>query len=282
MGSIASNDMGHDHEHHRVSHPVSRRAALAGIGSIGLGTLLAACTGGTAGGPVTVTTTAGTAVGITPQSPPAAGDLFAGANTCALTPATTPGPFYFDSELIRADIREGRPGSQLAVAIKVQDSQTCRPLPGAVVELWHCDADGRYSGAEASSGGGDAPPRADGTGDLIPQDTTRYLRGTQVTGAEGVVRFTTIWPGSYGGRTVHIHAMVHFSDERVLTTQLMFDDDLSTEVFRREPYAGRAGSRTFNDDDSIFRQPMLLKVVPDGDGHLGTIVFSADSDMNGS
>ncbi len=268
---------------------------FAGVGSIGLGTLLAAC-GSQAGGSSTVTTSTGESASVTPQTATDATDLFAGTNTCTLTPDTTQGPYYFDADKIRADIREDREGVRLRLALKVQDSETCAVLPNAVVEIWHCDAAGLYSGAEdQSSGGGGTPPGpppengerpgggpGGGDQDLVPTDDKRYLRGAQVSNAEGVVEFTTIWPGWYMGRTVHIHVMVHVSNERVLTSQLMFDEELNSAVFARQPYAAHTGRDTFNDGDNIFEDSMLLKVAQDGDGYLAAIVLSADSDKDGA
>jgi protocatechuate 3,4-dioxygenase beta subunit len=291
--------MGHDHEGQRVS----RRTALAGISSIGLGALLAAC--GNDGSATTVTTSTGAPASITPQTT-AAGDLaslFAGSNTCTLTETTTQGPYYFDADKIRSDIREDRQGTRLKVAVKVQDSEKCEPIPNAVVEIWHCDAGGLYSGAESLSsgdggGGGGAPPAGglsggapsgapdggganDGMQDLTPQDDKRYLRGAQVTDKDGIVQFTTIWPGWYRGRTAHIHAMVHVNNDRTLTTQMMFDEALNSKVYEQPPYSARTGRDTFNDNDNIYEDSMLMKVVQDGDGYLGVITFAADPDKNG-
>jgi protocatechuate 3,4-dioxygenase beta subunit len=265
--------MEHDHEGQRVS----RRTLFAGISSLGLGGLLAACTGSS------VETSTGETVSPQATTSPKASDtdLFADATTCELTEETTQGPYYFDADKVRSDIREDREGTRLDVAIKVQDSETCRALPNAVVEIWHCDAAGLYSGAEAMSSGSGGPGQGgQAGGDLEPQDDKRYLRGAQVTNADGIVRFTTIWPGWYRGRTVHIHAMVHFSNERVLTTQVMFDEKLNSTVFAAEPYSKRTGRDTFNDGDSIYDDSMLLKIVEQDEGYLGAIVFAADSDQD--
>lgn len=81
---------------------------------------------------------------------------------------------------------------------------------------------------------------------------------------------------------MHIHAMVHVDNSRVLTTQLMFDEAMNTKVFAAEPYAKHTGRDTFNDNDSIYRDGMLMKVSADGDGYLGAMVFSADSDKDGA
>ena len=102
-----------------------------------------------------------------------------------------------------------------------------------------------------------------------------------MTNADGIVEFTTIWPGWYQGRTIHIHAMVHFTDARVLTTQVMFDEALNTEVLAQAPYTARPDRDTRNDDDGIYRDDLLLKVTKDGDGYLGAIVFAADADQDG-
>jgi protocatechuate 3,4-dioxygenase beta subunit len=272
--------VGHDHEGQRVS----RRRLITGVSTLTLGGLLASSGARAAG-----TTT------------PTDADLKAllagaGTNRCALTAAATQGPFYFDADKIRSDIREDRPGARLRLAIKVQDSERCRPLRDAVVEIWHCDATGLYSGAEAESKSDTSGPPTRGASsgpalfvdidksdmaDLKPTDDKRYLRGAQVTGHDGVVQFTTIWPGWYPGRTVHIHAMVHAGDQRVLGTQLMFDEALNTEVLSRPPYAGHKGRKVRNRDDGIFHDSMLVRVARDGDGYLGAIVLSADSDRDG-
>jgi protocatechuate 3,4-dioxygenase beta subunit len=252
----------HDHQEPRVS----RRRLIGGIGSLGLGGLVTGC------GPR----------GFAPEA-----SLLSGARTCVLTPETTQGPYYFDAGKIRSDIREGRPGVRLGLAIKVEDGTTCKPLPDAVVDIWHCDASGIYSGAEKLSKRDhrDPPSAADisevggkgGMPDLRPADGTRYLRGAQVSGRDGVVRFTTIWPGWYPGRTVHIHVMVHVSDKRVLSTQLMFDEALNRKVMARPPYSEHRGRDTYNGDDGIFREGMVMEVAEDGDGYLGAVILSAPS-----
>jgi protocatechuate 3,4-dioxygenase beta subunit len=295
---------------HHEGQRVSRRAIFAGISSVGLGSLLAACSSDQ---PAAVTTSTGASV--TPQATTSADltSLFEGTNTCTLSPAVTQGPYYFDADKIRSDIREDRPGTPLVVAIKVMDSEACKPLTNAVVEIWHCDAAGLYSGAEsASQGGGGVPggappsggpggtPPSGGPGgpggtrpsggpgganqaaaDLVPTDDKRYLRGAQVTNADGIVQFTTIWPGWYRGRTVHIHAMVHVNNDRVLTTQMMFDEKLNDAVFAAAPYNTHTGRDTTNANDTIFVDSMLMKVTQDASGYVSAIVMSADADQNG-
>ncbi|WP_280417530.1 protocatechuate dioxygenase [Nocardia carnea] len=141
---------------------VSRRRALALGGTLSVGALLAAACGDdrTGGGSAAPTTAApGDAVE----------NLLATAPTCVMTSAAIVGPYWFDVDDIRDDIREDRPGTQLNLALRVHDVSECsaggaaKPVPNAVVELWHCDAGGVYSGFEqgslaAGSGPGDAPP----------------------------------------------------------------------------------------------------------------------------
>src|SRR5262245_3393308 len=65
---------------------------------------------------------------------------------CVLAPEQTAGPFYVANEPLRRDIAEGRAGVALRLVLTVRDATTCRPLRGVDVEVWHCDADGIYSG----------------------------------------------------------------------------------------------------------------------------------------
>jgi protocatechuate 3,4-dioxygenase beta subunit len=262
---------------HHEGQRVSRRTLIRGITSLSFGGVLAACASSSP------TSTPSTSV-----APTADADLFTGVNTCTLTATTTQGPYYFDADKIRSDIREDRAGAKLRLVLKVQDSEACRPMSNAVVEIWHCDAGGVYSGAEAQSTGAGGPggaPLAGGGGgssmDLTPTDDRRYLRGAQVSNAAGIVEFTTIWPGWYRGRTVHIHVMVHASAKRVLTSQLMFDEALNTKVFAAAPYASHTGRDTFNDNDTIYRDSMLLTVTPEPGGWLAAIALGVDSDSDG-
>ncbi|UOX92064.1 hypothetical protein MUY14_16050 [Amycolatopsis sp. FBCC-B4732] len=155
------------------------------MSSVGLGALVTACAGKSA-----VTTSTGETVALQAVTDADLTALFAGARTCTLTAATTQGPYYFDADKIRSDVREEKQGMKLRVALQVQDSETCKPIPHAVVEIWHCDAGGLYFGAEAQSGGGGSTPPTGvpppgGDADLEPTDDKRYLRGAQVTTSAG-------------------------------------------------------------------------------------------------
>jgi protocatechuate 3,4-dioxygenase beta subunit len=238
-----------------------RRRALAALGTVSLGGLLSACGGGDDDSGGSVTTTQGETATVEPKTTPsgATGEMFESSATCTVTPELTEGPFYFDVDRIRSDITEDRQGARLRVALRVRDAESCEPIENAVVDIWHCDALGSYSGFE--QGGG-----AEGT---------TYLRGAQVTNSDGVAQFKTIYPGWYPGRTVHIHAKVHLDNQTVLTTQLFTTREYDDKVFARAPYTEDPGRDTFNEDDGIFDESLVMTLSDDGDagGVLGVMTF---------
>lgn len=142
-------------------------------------------------------------------------------DVCLVQPETTEGPFYLDPGLVREDITEGRPGLPLILRLQVV-SADCAPIAGARVDIWHCDADGVYSGVQGDSG--------------------TFLRGTQDTGADGVAQFRTVFPGWYPGRVVHVHYKVILpGGQEVLTSQVFFDDAFAAEVHGDHPAYERRG-----------------------------------------
>jgi protocatechuate 3,4-dioxygenase beta subunit len=167
-----------------------------------------------------------------------------GAGVCAITPEVTEGPFYFDPKLDRADVTEGKKGVALTVRLQVVDA-TCRPLAGARVDIWHCDAQGAYSGYPGQGDGRD-----------VDTSGQTFLRGWQKTDASGIVSFATIYPGWYHGRTTHIHFKVFPDENSVMTGQLFFPDSVSDQIFTTvAPYNDRPGKRdTSNAGDGIARQ----------------------------
>ena len=154
--------------------------------------------------------------------------------SCVLTPEQTEGPYYIDDNLIRSDITGGRDGLPLDLGLTVQDASSCDPIENATVEIWHCDAEGQYSGVNGVGG--------------------NFLRGGQRTDANGLARFKTIYPGWYQGRTTHIHVKVHVGGDEVHTGQLYFDDDTTAAVNRREPYAAHGEPEVTNAEDQIYGQ----------------------------
>jgi len=190
----------------------------------------------------------------------------AAAASCIARPEQTEGPYFVDERLNRADIRTDpsdgsvRPGTKLALTFAVSrlGGAACVPLRGAIVDLWHCDAAGAYSDVR--------DPGFDTSG-------KKFLRGYQVTDADGGARFVTIWPGWYRGRTVHAHFKIRLDPTAKrgfdFTSQLYFDDALTDVVHAQEPYAGKGQRRLRNSGDGIFRRggaQLLLAPTADGSG----------------
>jgi protocatechuate 3,4-dioxygenase beta subunit len=178
--------------------------------------------------------------------------------SCVLAPEQSEGPFYLDDHRLRRNIREGRPGVPLTLRLTVVDVSTCRPIRNAAVDIWHCDAGGVYSGTTPAT------------------DDDRFLRGVQRTDAKGVAIFKTIYPGWYGGRTVHVHVTVHVGGNVVHTGQLYFPDRLTDAVFKRAPYSRRPRRSTRNAADSIYRnggRRSTLEVRRSGSGYVGSIAM---------
>ncbi len=153
---------------------------------------------------------------------------------CAVTPNETVGPYPSLVDLFRSDIREGKSGTQLDLAITVVNtSASCAPLTGVNVEIWQCDAGGNYSqyGSERAQ---------------------TYLRGIQTTNASGQVTFTTVYPGWYQGRATHIHVEVTRNGQSLKVTQIAFPDSVNAEVYGTGVYASRGSNPTTNSRDNIF------------------------------
>jgi protocatechuate 3,4-dioxygenase beta subunit len=169
---------------------------------------------------------------------------------CVVRPALTEGPYFVDEQLNRSDIRvdpsDGsiKEGVLLRLIFNVSDvsANACAPLPGAQVDVWHCDALGVYSGV--SDPGFDTSDQ-------------QWLRGYQLTDDRGAAEFTTIYPGWYSGRTVHIHFKIRTDPDSdtgyEFTSQLFFPEDLTDEVQSKEPYASKGYRDTLNVDDNIFQ-----------------------------
>ncbi|MEV0182131.1 intradiol ring-cleavage dioxygenase [Streptomyces sp. NPDC050625] len=201
----------------------------------------------------------------------------AGLAACVLTPEQTEGPYYLNLETVRKNITEGKAGVPLTLRVTVVDTATCFPLPNTAVDIWHCDALGVYSGYVA---GGSTP------------DTT-FLRGVQLTDSSGVAEFTTIYPGWYVGRALHIHVKTHvggtvsngtYHGGHVSHTgQLYFPETYNTKVAALTPYRNNRATRTLNARDGIYRNGgsstvlTVSQVGNDlGQGVTGTVVLGID------
>jgi protocatechuate 3,4-dioxygenase beta subunit len=202
--------------------------------------------------------------------------------TCVLSPEEEEGPFYLRGEHVRSAIADGRPGVPLAVHLTVVDARTCAPVDGVAVAVWHCDAAGTYSGFETTQGPppggppqGPPPPGGPPQGPPPPggppqgpppgaasvepaSGTPTFLRGIQTTGADGAVRFSTIFPGYYPGRVNHIHLKVYAdaaetATSRVVHTgQLFFPEATARAISAAAPYTGHGVERTPLADDHVF------------------------------
>lgn len=200
-----------------------------------------------------------------------ASPLLPGSDVCVLTPEVTQGPYYFDPGLVRADITEGRAGVPVTVRLQVVDAG-CKPLPGARVDIWHCDATGLYSNYAGQGDDRSSPVSTKGE---------TFLRGTQLADAKGVVSFRSIYPGWYRGRTTHIHFKVFLDRTTVLTGQIFFPDALSEFIYKTvPPYADRSATRdTLNDADFIAKQATRASyafIKEEDDAYLVSLIVGVD------
>jgi protocatechuate 3,4-dioxygenase beta subunit len=197
------------------------------------------------------------------------------AAACTLTPEQTEGPYYVDLGRIRSNVKEGRSGLRLRLRVAVVNTQTCARLPDAAVDIWHCDAVGDYSG--------------------VGDGETTFLRGIQLTNANGLAFFETIYPGWYRGRATHIHVKVHvggtssggsYSGGNVSHTgQIFFPDGTTDAVMRRLPYRRHTGTRMRNAVDNVYQgqsgESALARLtrldrLTVAKGYLATIVLGVD------
>ncbi|MEZ4679399.1 MAG: hypothetical protein R2932_34780 [Caldilineaceae bacterium] len=249
-----------------VGRILSRREILTLLGTTATATMLAACAlpvqDGGPGGPGEA------ASDLSPL-----GEMDANLPTgCVVRPELTEGPLFVEEDLNRSDIRldpssgEISEGAQLELTFRVTSiaDNACTPLSGVQVDLWHCDAFGIYSDT-AQLG--------------MNSVGQKFLRGYQVTDDSGIARFTTIYPGWYEGRAVHIHLKMRTGDGYDFTSQLFFDDTLTDTVFAAAPYDSRGERRLRNANDGIYGQSggqMMLAVDQADTGYQATFDVALD------
>jgi len=228
---------------HRRDKGVQRRRVLIGGGTVALAGGLAAAGFASADTPTTTADTSTTNV-------TADASASATSSVCTLTAEVTEGPYSLDGALIREDIREEKEGVEVQYTFTVVDQDNdCAPLADALVELWHCDSLGEYSGYVGKNG-------------HTEDDDGTFLRGGQMTDSSGQASITSIWPGHYVSRAVHVHMRVHtdvtladgtYTGGTVVHTgQLFFDADINEEIQASSPYSDNTTAETVLADDSIY------------------------------
>jgi len=203
-----------------------------------------------------------------------------GVAECATIPEETAGPFPGDgtngpdvlnqSGVVRADIRSSfgssttlASGVPLTIRLAILDiAQSCAPIDGAAVYLWHCDQAGRYSLYSSSA------------------QSENYLRGVQAAGADGIVTFTSIFPACYSGRWPHIHFEVYPSLEKatnagnkIATSQVALPEDICNQVYATSGYeqsvqnlagVSLARDNVFGDDGGVHELGAISGAIAGG------------------
>lgn len=217
--------------------------SLLGIAAIG--PLVGACSS-TQVDPATATDTTTTATGSANGS---------SSSTCSVSPTETEGPFptKVPANFVRQDIRSDRTGVAFTIAITIKNSNaSCAALAGALVDIWHCDKDGYYS-------------EYGGTG-MQSVDFTKvdFLRGRQTTDANGLVSFTSIFPGWYSGRAPHIHVHVYnAAGKSLLVTQIAFPYAITNTIYTTaQSYGYTKGVQdTKNESDNVFSDSVATELA---------------------
>lgn len=215
---------------------------------------------------------------------------------CVALPWETAGPYPADGSnvksgqvvnaltqegVIREDLRTSfagmtptADGLQLELELTLVNADGCTPLANHAIYVWHCDTTGLYS--------------------LYDTTDRNYLRGVGVSGAEGEVKFLSIFPGCYDGRWPHIHFEVFTSVEAalsgeaaVLTAQIAMPEAEAAAVYaadaRYSNGTANLGRITIptdnvfgdNTDAEIAQQTLALTGDPKS-GYKGTLTIPVD------
>lgn len=245
-----------------IGRILSRREVLALLGGSGAA-LLAACAPGALSSPSATAVAQQTSAAATTAAAAASAATTTTLPSCIVRPAVTEGPYFVDEKLNRTDIRSDptngtvREGAPLTLTFLVSrvTGSACAALSNATVDVWHCDALGVYSDAT------DAGFNTKGQ---------KFLRGYQTTDTSGKAQFTTIYPGWYQGRAVHIHFKIRTTTSE-FTSQLFFDDALNTQVFAQAPYSQKGTQGIMkNAADGIYKSQLLLTVTKNGNAYAAT------------
>ena len=194
---------------------------------------------------------------------------------CPLNPEQEEGPFYVDEGLLRSDVLAGQTGVPLLLSIKVMRAATCEPVAKAAVEIWSANSLGKYSDKSQEGTVGQ-----------------KYLRGVQLSDAAGIVRFKSIYPGWYAGRTCHIHLKVRTGgtasgssystagSNPSYSGQIFFPPAMNEAL--RSVYIGDNNAFTNNADDRVYTSQHGARGLLSLDGTMdagfsGSVVVNVDA-----
>jgi protocatechuate 3,4-dioxygenase beta subunit len=179
------------------------------------------------------------------------------------TPQQTEGPYFVDGMPNRSDIRSDtsndvkEKGVKLSLIVHIYgiDNGSCVPIKGAKVDVWHANSQGIYSAVTEM-----------GTSD------NNFLRGYQITDNNGTAKFTTIYPGWYQGRSIHIHDKVRTfeasGNNLEWTSQIYFNDSMNNQIHKLTPYSSHGPPQTPDGQDMIFTGPSTDDLVKSNSGKL--------------
>jgi protocatechuate 3,4-dioxygenase beta subunit len=257
---------------------IGRRKALGLLAGGGAAALLAACTRTSGKSAVSAGSDSTAAATIAPGDASSTSAAGAGPSSSTTTgavsavgriPEEAAGPYPGDGTngpnaltvagIVRSDIRRSVGGGSaiadgvpLAIELTIVEGDTGKFLPGAAVYLWHCDRIGRYSMYSSGAGG------------------ENYLRGVQAADADGVLRFTSVFPGAYDGRWPHIHFHVFDSAAQATngrnaraTSQLALPEDICEQVYAASGYESSARNLDGSSlgADMVFRDGVDLQLA---------------------
>jgi protocatechuate 3,4-dioxygenase beta subunit len=187
---------------------------------------------------------------------------FSAAASCTLLENSIEGPYFTcTSANSGKDIAGGLLGQPITVALRVLD-KGCTPITNAIVDVWSCGPDGRYSGYDVSP---DIRVMPGGGGRQEPSNAQRFARGVLRTDVDGIVEFNTIYPGFYAGRAIHIHFKVHIGNQSYLTNQAFLPEELNDRILKIAPYnAPRAIKRVLNVEDTRLGNFPTFRVLETG------------------
>ncbi|SFC53647.1 dioxygenase family protein [Flavobacterium phragmitis] len=221
---------------------MERKEFLRGLGLVGIGTLaipiINACSKDGDSSEASTGTDSGSSSGSGSSS-----------SSCSVTPSETAGPFptITPSSLVKSNIVMDRIGVAFTIKITIKNTKaSCAVLKDAIVDIWHCDKDGYYSEYGGTSM------------QSVNYTSYHFLRGRQTTDENGLVTFTSIFPGWYSGRATHIHVHIYnASGTSLLVTQIAFPEGTNSAVATvnastANGYTKGLSGYTYNASDNVF------------------------------